>query len=79
MASLKAEGPLNQLFLESVKMIFEYDNLLHCYNYQISDEQLKKIRVAGQVWRKDLKEGDMIDAVQDECIRCTGWSQALIT
>jgi hypothetical protein len=62
-----------------VKHIFDYDSILHNYNYQISEEELKKIRSANQEWRKDLKEGDMIDAIIDEPMtRCSGWSQARI-
>ncbi|MFS8159437.1 MAG: hypothetical protein ACMG6E_04330 [Candidatus Roizmanbacteria bacterium] len=45
----------------------------------MSDEQLKAIRLKGQVWRADIKEGDMIDAMQDEYMRCIGWSQALVS
>jgi len=67
------------VFFDSVKLIFEYDSILHNYNYQISEEELKRIRSANQEWRKDLKEGDMIDAIIDEPMtRCSGWSQARI-
>ena len=39
------------------------------------------LRSANQEWRKDLKEGDMIDAISDENnnARCSGWSQARIS
>jgi hypothetical protein len=67
------------VFFDSVKHVFEYDSILHNYNYQISEEELKRIRSANQEWRKDLKEGDMIDAIIDEPMtRCSGWSQARI-
>lgn len=69
---------MNQAFLDGTKMIFEFDCMLHCYNYQISDEQLNQIRLAGQSWRQDLQEGQMIDAMQDDMQRCAGWSQAKI-
>jgi hypothetical protein len=38
------------------------------------------LRSANQEWRKDLKEGDMVDAIADESnVRCSGWSQARIS
>ena len=38
------------------------------------------LRSANQEWRKELKEGDMIDAIADENnVRCSGWSQARIS
>jgi hypothetical protein len=59
--------------------VFEHDSILHNYNYQISEEELKRIRSANQEWRKELKQGDMIDAIIDEpSSRCSGWSQARI-
>ena len=67
------------VFFDSVKHLFEYDTNLHQFNYQISEEELKKIRSANQEWRKDLKEGDMVDAIIDEPLsRCSGWGQAKI-
>jgi hypothetical protein len=53
---------------------------LHSYNYQIPEEQLKRLRSANQDWRTQLKEGDMVDAIADENnVRCSGWSQAKIS
>jgi hypothetical protein len=34
------------VFFDSVKLIFEYDSILHNYHYQISEEELKRIRSA---------------------------------
>lgn len=52
---------------------------MHLYSYQISEEELKRLRSANQEWRKELKEGDMVDAIIDEASsRCSGWSQARI-
>ena len=73
------EKRLNHQFVESIKFYFDYDNFLHTYNYLVSEEQIKNIRLKGQSWRDDLKEGDMIDALQDEYIRASGWAQARIT
>lgn len=62
-----------------MKHLFEYDSILHNYNYLISEEELKRLRSANQEWRKELKEGDMVDAIIDENgSRCSGWSQARI-
>ncbi len=30
------------------------------------------------MWRESIKPGDMVDAMQDEYMRCIGWSQALV-
>lgn len=58
-----------------MKHVFNYDTILNLYNYQISEEELKRLRSANQEWRKDLKEGDMVDAIIDEAAaRCSGWS-----
>jgi hypothetical protein len=54
------------VFFDSIKHVFEHDSLLHNYNYQISEDELKRIRSANQEWRGDLKEGDMVDAIVDE-------------
>jgi hypothetical protein len=62
-----------------MKQVFDYDTILHNYNYQIPDEQLKKLRSANQEWRKILEVGDKVDAiVQEDNNRCSGWSQAVI-
>jgi hypothetical protein len=62
-----------------MKMVFEYDTILHNYNYQIPEDELKRLRNTNQEWRKELKQGDMIDAIVDENNRCSGWSQARIS
>ena len=73
-------GQLNLQFFDSVKFLFEYDSILHNYNYQIPEDELKSLRSANQEWRKELKEGDMVDAIIDENnSRCSGWSQARIS
>ena len=59
--------------------MFEYDVFLHNYNYQIPEDELKKLRNTNQKWRRDLKEEDMVDAIVDENNKCAGWSQARIS
>lgn len=67
------------VFFDSVKYLFEYDSLLHNYNYQISEDELKRIRTLKEDWRLTLAAGDMVDAISDEPLaRCSGWSQARI-
>lgn len=61
-----------------MKMLFDYDSILHLYNYQIPEDELKRLRNTNQEWRKELNVGDMVDAIVDEN-RCSGWSQAKIT
>jgi len=70
----------NQKFYDSVKLIFDYSGILHKYHYQIDNEELKRLRTVQQAWRKDLKQGDKVDAlvVADEKGRLTGWLQAVI-
>lgn len=63
-----------------MKYLFEHDSILHNYNYQIPEAELKRLRSANQEWRKDLKEGDMVDAIADENnSKCSDWSQARIS
>ena len=68
-------GHYNQEFFDGMKLLFEYDSILHKFNYAIPEEQLKSLRSANQEWRTLLKEGDMIDAIADEVnSRYQGWS-----
>jgi len=76
---LLKRGQYVPVFFDAMKHVFEHDSILHNYNYQISEEELKRIRSANQEWRKELKQGDMVDAIIDEASsRCSGWSQARI-
>lgn len=76
---LLKRGQYVPVFFEAMKFAFEHDSILHNYGYQISEEELKRIRSANQEWRADLKEGDMIDTLVDEPLgRISGWSQACI-
>ena len=43
LAELKA-GRYNQYFFDSIKNLFDYDTILHNYNYQIPEDELKKLR-----------------------------------
>ena len=76
---LLKRGQYVPVFFEAMKHAFEHDSIWHNYGYQISEEELKRIRSANQEWRADLKEGDMIDALVDDThCKISGWSQALI-
>jgi hypothetical protein len=58
-----------------MKFLFEHDSILHNYQYQIPEEQLKNLRSANQEWRKALEKGDMVDAISDMTnSRCSGWA-----
>ena len=84
LAELKARQ-FNQQFLLACRQIFDYDCMLHKFNFQIADEALHALftKGTGQEWRSDLKEGDMVDAVQhyrDKAgsSRGSGWATAKI-
>ena len=65
----------NGVFFEAVKHLFTYDSPLHYANYQISEEELKKLHATNQEWKRDLKEGDMVDAILDDPVaKINGWS-----
>ncbi len=69
----------NAVFYEAAKFLFAYDSPLHYANYQISEEELKRLRSANQEWKRDLKVGDMVDAILDDPVaKINGWSQARI-
>lgn len=59
-------GQYHAIFFDSIRNVFNYDTIMHLYSYQISEEELKRLRSANQEWRKELKEGDMVDAIIDE-------------
>ncbi len=52
---LLKRGQYVPVFFDAMKHVFEHDSILHNYNYQISEEELKRIRSANQEWRKELK------------------------
>lgn len=39
-------GVYNQEFFDGMKLLFEYDSILHKFNYSIPEEQLKSLRSA---------------------------------
>jgi hypothetical protein len=85
LAELRA-GYFNQDFLLACRQIFDYDCMLHKYNFQIADEALQALftKGSGQAWRNDLKEGDMVDAVLHYCAKAgasrgSGWTRARIS
>jgi hypothetical protein len=60
--------------------------MFHRLAFLIPEEQLQKLLTQGEgeVWRNDLKEGDMVDALwhhldKQNNSRGSGWSQAMIT
>ena len=72
-------------FLMACRHVFDYDCFLHKLNFQIPDEALQRLFTigSGQSWRKDLKEGELVDALLHHCDRTgssrgAGWSQAKI-
>lgn len=72
-------GYYHGAFFDSIRNVFTHDNILNLYNYQIPEEELRKLRSQDQQWRTELKVGDMVDAIVDDLsYRCTGWSQARI-
>lgn len=57
-----------------MRSLFEYDTVLHNFNFQIPEDELKKLRSSNQQWRKELVVGDLVDAIIEENNRCSGWS-----
>ena len=79
-------GCFNQDFLLACRQIFDYDCNLHRCNYQIPEATLQRLftKGTGQAWRKELKEGDMVDALlhhydRTDSSRGAGWAQAKIS
>jgi hypothetical protein len=78
-------GHFNQDFLFACRQIFDYDCMLHKFNFQIPEEALQALQTKGseQAWRSALSEGDMVDALlhyydHSGTSRGSGWSQARI-
>ena len=78
-------GHFNQDFLVACRAMFDYDCLLHKFNFQIPEKDLQRAftKGSGQSWRNDLKEGDLVDALLHHLDRAgtsrgAGWSQAKI-
>lgn len=72
-------GHHDATFYESVKHLFTHDSILNLYNYQIPEEELKRLRNQNQEWRSNLQVGDMVDAIAEESnFRYSGWAQALV-
>lgn len=78
-------GYFNQDFLFACRQMFDYDCMLHKFNFQVPEETLQALftKGSGQAWRKDLQEGEMVDALLHYCdrggtSRGSGWSQAKI-
>ena len=74
-------GHFNQDFLIACRQMFDFDCTLHKLNFQIPDETLQRLftKGSGQSWRKDLKEGDQVDALlhhydRTGSSRGAGWS-----
>ena len=44
--ALIKRGHYVPVFFDAMKQVFEHDSILHNYNYQISEEELKRIRSA---------------------------------
>ena len=53
---------------------------MHNKNFQLSEEELKRLSTSRQEWRKDLKEDDKIDVyiVADDKDKVHGWVQGQI-
>jgi hypothetical protein len=84
MCELKA-GHFNQIFLFACRNILDFDCILHKHNFQIAEETLQALytKGSGQAWRKDMKEGDMIDSLlhyydKGGSSRGSGWTKAKI-
>jgi hypothetical protein len=70
----------NANFFAAMTWAFQPDSSLHKYHYQISDDELKRLRTSHQTWRKELQPGDKVDVrvKADEKSTLTGWNQAKI-
>jgi len=45
LSALRSEIALDLSFFEHMHFLFDYDSLLHTCNYQVSEEQIKHIRL----------------------------------
>ena len=59
---------------------FAPDNMLHKRNFQLSDDDLKKLSTSKQTWRQQLKAGDQVDVLinGDDKEKTKGWCQARV-
>lgn len=59
---------------------FQPEVNLHKRNFQMSDDDLKKLSTSKQEWRNDLKVGDKLDVniIGDEKNKTKGWAQGVI-
>jgi len=61
-----------------MKYVFDYQGSLHLYHYEDEEMENRIIEKWKQeAWRKDLKQGDWIDAIKGE-IKAKCWSRAEI-
>ena len=54
---------------------------LHQRHFQISEDELQKIKTMHQAWRKEIKAGDKLDICikYDDVTTLLGWAQASVT
>jgi len=59
---------------------FQPETLLHKRNFQMSDDDLKRLATSRQLWRKDLKQGDSVDVNiwSDDKQKVKGWVQGRV-
>jgi hypothetical protein len=67
-------------YIQGMSLLFAHDSRLHKLNYQIPDEEIKKLATVHQTWRAALKEGDRIDVLvkADDRSSLKGWMQGKI-
>ena len=75
------EKRYNFNFYSAITLLFNHEAIIHKYHFQIPESELKKLRTADQVWRKELEVDSWVDAYvkADERGRLGGWMQAKIT
>ena len=74
-------GRYNETFVCAMTWCFQPEVNLHKRNFQMSDDDLKRLSTSRQAWRQALKVGDQVDVKVsgDDKDKATGWAQGRIT
>lgn len=68
----------NDILGDLMKYVFDHTCSLHTFHYEDEDleKRIKEKRMA-ELWRKDIKVGDMIDAVKGD-LKAKAWCRAVV-
>ena len=70
--------PGNDILGDLMKYVFDHTCSLHTFHYEDEDleKRIKEKRMA-ELWRKDIKVGDLIDAVKGD-LKAKAWCRAVV-